>query len=87
MSTSTKKTVWFGMKVTPEQKEKIKKLAQQKGVSQKEAVLELIESEVNEINIVAEPGSFLDEARDLIGIGAGPGDASTNPKYMKDFGK
>lgn len=87
MSTSTKKTVWFGMKFTPEQKAKIKKLAQQKGLSQKEAVLELIENEVSEINIVAEPGSFLEAAKDVVGIGNGPGDASTNPKYMDDFGK
>lgn len=87
MNIKAKKTVWFGMKVTPEQKEKIKKLSQRKGLSQKEAVLELIEKELVDENIVAEPGSFLDAAKDLAGIGSGPGDASTNPEYMKDFGK
>ena len=31
--------------------------------------------------------SFLDLAGDLLGRRSGPGDLSTNPKYMKDFGK
>ena len=31
--------------------------------------------------------SFLDLAGDLVGRRSGPGDLSTNPKYMKDFGK
>lgn len=30
---------------------------------------------------------FLDLAGDLIGRYSGPGDVSTNPKYLKDFGK
>jgi Arc/MetJ-type ribon-helix-helix transcriptional regulator len=30
---------------------------------------------------------FSMQAGDLIGIFSGPGDVSTNPKYMKDFGK
>ena len=33
-----------------------------------------------------QPG-FLERAGDLIGRYSGPGDVSTNPKYMKDFGK
>lgn len=32
-------------------------------------------------------GSFLDVAGDLIGSVEGPGDLSTNPKYMEDFGR
>ncbi len=82
-----KKTVWFGMKLTPEQKEKIRILARRRGVSQKRAVLDLVEQEVNEKSLKAKAGSLLDLNRDLYGSGRGPGDASTNPKYLEGFGK
>jgi len=87
MGTPKKKTVWFGMKLTPEQKEKIRKLARRRGVSQKQAVMDLVEREVREEPIKPKPGSFYDRNKDLCGIGKGPGDASTNPKYMDGFGK
>jgi hypothetical protein len=32
-------------------------------------------------------GSVLDLAQDLVGCVRGPGDLSTNPRYMRDFGK
>lgn len=82
-----KKTVWFGMKLTPEQKEKIRTLARRKGVSQKQAVLDLVEQEVEKEPIKAKSGSLLELNRDLYGSGNGPGDASTNPEYMKGFGR
>ena len=31
--------------------------------------------------------SFFDMTRDLLGCFDGPGDLSTNPKYMKNYGK
>lgn len=34
-----------------------------------------------------QPGSMAELAADLIGCVSGPGDLTTNPKYMKDFGK
>lgn len=37
-----KDIVWFGMKLTPEEKAKIKMLAKRKGVSQKELILSLV---------------------------------------------
>lgn len=86
-TTKEKKTVWFGMKLTPEQKEKIRILARRKGVTQKQAVLELIEREVNRKPVQAKPGSFLEAAGDLIGAVEGPGDLATNPEYMKGYGK
>ncbi len=82
-----KKVKWFGMKLKPEEKKKIERLAERKGVSQKEAVMEAVNKEAEEEPIVAEPGSFLDRNRDLFGAGKGPGDLSTNPKYMKGYGK
>ncbi|MEX0780321.1 MAG: hypothetical protein WD037_11315 [Balneolales bacterium] len=81
------KTIWFGMKLTPEQKEKIRILARERGVSQKKAVMDLVEQATEDKPIKPKPGSFLEAARDLAGVGEGPGDASTNPKYMKDFGR
>ena len=33
------------------------------------------------------PVSFYDLTKDLLGCFDGPGDLSTNPKYMKDYGK
>lgn len=89
MSTSKKKkkTVWFGMKLTPEEKEKIRFLAKRRGVSQKQAVLDLVEKEVKQEPIEAKSGSLLELNRDLYGVGAGPGDVSINPKYMEGFGK
>jgi hypothetical protein len=33
------------------------------------------------------PGSLLDRVRDLAGCFEGPGDLSTNPKYMEGFGQ
>ncbi|MCH8124289.1 MAG: hypothetical protein IH853_14360 [Bacteroidetes bacterium] len=37
------KTVWFGMKLTPEQKQKIRYLAEREGVSAKEALMRLVD--------------------------------------------
>ena len=60
-------TEWSGMRLTPTQKAKIKRLAERKGSTQKAAVLE--------------------HAQDLCGSLEGPEDLSTNPKYIKDYGK
>lgn len=35
----------------------------------------------------AVPRSFFEVARSSIGAGEGPGDLSTNPAYMQDYGK
>jgi len=81
------KTVWFGMKLTPEQKEKIRTLARRRGVSQKRAVMDLIEKEVQEEPIKAKPGSIYERTKDLCGVFEGPGDLSTNSKYMEGYGQ
>jgi hypothetical protein len=86
MST-TKQIKWFGMKLTPAQKDKIRTLAAHRGVSQKEAVMELVDEAVEDEAIDSQPGSFLEAAGDLIGNVEGPGDLSTNKKYMEDYGR
>lgn len=73
------------MKLTPEQKEKIRILARRRGVSQKRAVLDLIEQEVQEKPIKAQPGSFLEGIEHLAGSVDGSGDLATNPKYMEGY--
>ena len=88
---ATQKYVWFGMKVTPEQKQKIKRLAQRQGLSAKEAVIKLVEEalarEQRAQPLEVRPGSFLDGIEDIVGAGEGPEDLATHPKYMEGFGR
>ena len=84
-----KKYVRFSMRVTPEQKRKIERLAQRKGTSQKEAVMALVEDAVedDEEPIVPRPGSFLDKYRDIIGSCEGPPDLLRDPNRMEGYGQ
>ncbi len=82
-----KATEWFGMRVTPSQKAKIKRLAEQRGTTQKAAVLEAVERELAEDGAgEPQPGSVLELTEDLCGSVKGPEDLSTNPKHMEDYG-
>lgn len=89
MSAKDKKDiVWFGMKLTPEEKAKIKLLAERKGQSQKEVVMNLVNEEVMEYEIEAKPGSSLEQLQSFVGvIKGGPEDLSTNPKYLEGLGE
>lgn len=80
------KTVWFGMKLTPQQKRKIERLAQRRGVSQKAALLDLVEQAMGEEPIQVEPGSFLEAARHLIGTTEGPTDLLRDPSRFDGYG-
>jgi hypothetical protein len=83
-----KDIVWFGMKLTPEEKAKIKRLAEKKGVSQKEAVMSLVNEEVLEYEIEPVAGSMLEKLQPYIGIiEDGPTDVSSNPKYLEGLGE
>ncbi len=75
------------MKLTPEQKEKIKILARRRGVSQKQAVLDLVEQETREFSETAPEKSFLNGIEHLSGAADGPDDLSTNPDYLDGFGQ
>lgn len=87
MAMAQAKTVWFGMKLTPEQKGKIKRLAQRENTSAKEALLRLVDQALETEAIEAPEGSFLDGIEHLIGSVEGPRDLSTNSKYMEGFGR
>ena len=88
---ATQKYVWFGMKVTPEQKQKIKRLAQRHGLSAKETMMKLVDEalagEQPDKPVKVRPGSFLEGIEDIVGAGEGPPDLATNPKYMEGFGR
>jgi len=79
--------VWFGMKVTPDQKRKIKHLAKKQGLSAKEAVMRLVEDALVDDQSPAPSGSFLAGIEDIVGSVEGPSDLSTNPTYLQGFGK
>jgi hypothetical protein len=80
------KPVWFGMKVTPEQKRKIKHLAEREGTSAKEVVMRLVERALGDEYSMSAENSFLSGIEHLIGSVDGPADLSTNPKYLEGFG-
>ena len=95
-------TEWFGMRVTPTQKEKIKRLADREGTTLKDAVLNAVECELAEegpsaldqiadlVDVEPEPGSVLALTQDLCGSIDDPDlptDLSSNPKHMEDYGK
>lgn len=83
-----KEHVWFGMKVTPEEKQKIKTLAERRGTTQKAVVLEAIERELTEEELPeAQPGSFLEATRDLAGSVEGPPDRLRDPNHMEGYGR
>lgn len=87
MGKKKKEIVWFGMKLTPAEKQKIKLLAKKKGVSQKEAVMNLVNEEMIDYKIKPKPGSLLEKMQKYIGVIEGPGDLSTNPKYLEGLGE
>lgn len=86
-SENKKDIVWFGMKLSPAEKQKIELLAKKKGVSKKEAIMSLVNDEVLDYSVIPKKGSLLEKANHLIGKVEGPGDISTNPKYLEDYGK
>ncbi len=48
---------------------------------------EAVEQHLSKPSASRKRQSFLDLAGDLVGKRQGPGDLSTNPKYLRDFGK
>lgn len=86
-TTQSKKTEWFGMKVSPEEKRKIKDLAKRRRMSQSELILSLVEQNFVEQNELSEGNQLFDLIGEFIGVGEGPPDASTNSKYFDEYGK
>jgi hypothetical protein len=82
---------WFGMRLTPVQKQRIERLAERKGTTQKDAVLDAVARELSttgeDDEVEPAPGSFMEGIEDLAGSVDGPEDLSTNPKYLDDMGR
>jgi hypothetical protein len=81
------RTVWFGMKVTPAQKAKIKLLAEREGTTAKETVLGLVDHALDAYDETPRSGSFLDGIEPLVGSVEGPPDLSANRERMRGFGE
>ena len=83
--------VWFGMKVTPEQKKKIKQLAKREGLSAKQAVVLAVEQALEKGEaVLPQPGSFLEGLEDLagsVGTVEGPVDLASHPRHLEGFGR
>jgi len=62
---------------------KLERAARERGQSKSEVVRAALEHFLNG----ERPMSALELAGDLAGCGEGPGDLSTNPKYMEGFGE
>lgn len=83
-------TEWFGMRVTPTQKEKIERLAEREDTTQKAAVLNAVDRQLAEDGAEEEAPSALEHIADLVGVepdSDAPTDLSTNPEHMSDYGK
>jgi hypothetical protein len=65
---------------------KLDEVAKKRGESKSEVVRAALEQFFNGQSPVS-PGSLLEAVQPWIGCVEGPGDLSTNPKYMEDFGK
>ena len=62
---------------------KLERAARKRRQSKSEVVRAALEQFLNG----ERPMSALELAGDLVGCGEGPGDLSTNPKYMEGYGK
>jgi hypothetical protein len=66
---------------------RLDRAARQRGQSKSAIVREALQSFLNGKHAGARPLSALDLAGDLVGCAEGPGDLSTNPKYLEGFGR
>jgi predicted DNA-binding protein len=84
---SKKDIVWFGMKLTPEEKRRIMLLSKLEGRTQKEAVMNAVNEKITEYEVPAETGSILDQIREHSGVVTDKAsDLSTNKKHLEGYG-
>lgn len=73
----------ISLKLPPELRFKLERAAKKRGQSKSEVVRAALAQFLNG----ERPMSALELAGNLVGRGEGPGDLSTNPKYMEGFGE
>ena len=79
----------FGMRLAPDQRRAIERLAEARGVTMKEAVLDAVRQQLADFAAADEPyvpTGRLKGAEHLIGTFDGPVDLSTNPAHMDGYG-
>jgi len=77
----------ISLKVPPALSAKLERVAKARGQSKSEVVRAALEQFLNGERPAGRPLSALELAGDLVGCAEGPGDLSTNPKYMEGYGK
>ena len=80
----------FGMRLAPQERRQIERLAKARGTSMKDAVLDAVRSRLDdlaeaEVPPAAAPGRLRDAAH-LVGCFDGPADLSTNPAHLDGYG-
>ncbi|MCH8569483.1 MAG: hypothetical protein LAT67_14505 [Balneolales bacterium] len=86
MAPKEKKIVWFGMKVSPEEKGKIKEIAEHYNITQKEAVMNLVEDRVADINLQRSAVKKANLAQ-FAGLYEGEATLSTDKSHLSDYGR
>ena len=77
----------ISLKLPDELLVKLERAATQQGLNKSEVVRAALELVLNGRHKTKRPLSALDLAGDIVGSCKGPGDLSTNPKYMEGFGE
>lgn len=75
------------VKLPPALNARLDRAAKQRGQSKSDVVREALESLLNGLRGTRPARSALDLAGDLVGSIEGPGDLSTNPKYLEGLGR
>jgi predicted transcriptional regulator len=84
------------IEITPEQKARLERLAEQQGVSPDTAVRAVVERGLEASRVrdergrteeESQAGSFLDGLEHLVGSVEGPSDLSSNPDHRKGYGR
>lgn len=76
----------LSLKVPAETERRLAAFAARRGMGKSAAVRAALEAYLKAEGR-SEAGSVLELAGETVGCVRGPGDLSTNPKYMKDFGR
>lgn len=87
MSENKENIVWFGMKVTLQEKKRIQKLAKMQGYNQKTAVMQAVEDKLATYDVKYTGTSIYSDIESYLGVIDGEPDLSTNKDYLSDFGK
>ena len=80
----------FGMRLAPHERRQIERLAETRGTTMKDAVLDAVRRQLADLASADEPyvpTGRLKGAEHLIGSFDGPADLSSNPKWMEGYGE